>query len=322
MFEALRYYVRVDHKTRFRNNMICVAVAATLYMLSLVRYPEVVAVKISLCVLLASYTLSTLLYIFQHRPTEARMSLEWGETWGSETSPALGLIISKTGQLSRRRLLGTLGWLLTLVLAGMGTPLLEAAVVDRRLREVIRGRPNEEKTIAVAQIITDTQKHNLHASPELIAEAANQFATYTSSLQALPLRANFLTTLTFTPEHRAPYKMNVGCVEGRTGGGKAHLGVIGSGDNFGGTLNLENCSDIVAWPEEEPKLLLLDSVDAENATYVNCPLSYEGGRLSVKNVRFVNCTFQISAAYAKNRNVLLFLTAALTGQPITLELTT
>jgi hypothetical protein len=161
----------------------------------------------------------------------------------------------------------------------------------------------------------------LRASPELVVDAANQFATYQSSIQALPLNVVLLTTLTFRPEHGVPYMLNVGCTQGREGG-KAHLSVFGSGDSgFGSNMALGNCSDFVVWPEGEPKVLLLDNIDGENATYLKCILSYGGGRLKIKNVRFVDCTFQISSAYASNRNVLQFLTEAMTGLPISLDLT-
>ena len=64
-----------------------------------------------------------------------------------------------------------------------------------------------------------------------------------------------------------------------------------------------------------------DNVDSKNVTFVNCALIYNGGKLKLENVRFVNCTFQVSDAYANNENVLKLLSAALSGQPINLELT-
>lgn len=318
MFKALRYYVYVDRKTRFRNNMICVAVAATLYMLCLARYTEVLAVKISLGVLFVSYAISTFVYVFRHKPIEVS-SEPSPLTRGSQTSSNLSLLMTKTPQLSRRRLLESMGWLLVLVFAGVGTPLLEGAVVNRRLRETMEGEPTEKKVTEVAQIITENEEHNLHASPKLIVEAANQFASYRSSLQSLPLNVKYLTTLTATPDHGAPYRVNIGCVEGKSGGEARLNGVADFGGDFGWGLTLGNCSDMAFWPQE-PVTLSLDNVVANGITFVNCTFVYKGGKLLLDNARFVNCTFEISAAYAKNRNVLAFLQNALAGQSINLQL--
>jgi hypothetical protein len=223
-------------------------------------------------------------------------------------------------KLSRRKLLRSTASLLALVLAGGGTPLLEGAVVNTRLRKVLKGAPTEEKTAEVARIMIEIKEHNLRASPELMVEAANQFATYQSSLQAMPLNVKYLTTLTATSDHGSPYKPNVGCAE-ENAVGKARLNGIGkAGDNnFTFGFNLGNCSDVVVWPEETA-ILLLDNLDGENATFLNCTLNYNGGKLALKNVRFVACTFQISGRYARNQNVFRFLTLALTEQPINLEL--
>ena len=324
MFQALRYYARVDHRTRFRNNMICVAVATVFYMLCYEeKYPEAFAVQTSLGVLIISFTMSVLLYTFQNR--------------NRESSVPMKELDAATLQLLRRRLLRGMAWMVVLVFAGVGTPLLEAAIVDRRLRKVLRGEPTEEKLEEAAQMAAEAREHNLKASPQLITqlgqkvlesasqphlqrtavEAANQFASYRSSLQALPLRVTTITTLnaTLTEPKGPPISLAIGCAEGRSGG-KAQLhGIFG----FGG-FDLGNCSDVVVWPAK-PVILHLDNVEGKNATFVNCTLTYNGGKLTLENVRFVNCIFQMSDAYARNQNVLQLLTAALTGQPIHLELT-
>ena len=85
-------------------------------------------------------------------------------------------------------------------------------------------------------------------------------------------------------------------------------------------FNVDNCSDVVVWPAK-PALLPLDNVDGKNATFVNCTLRYLGGKLTLENVRFINCTFQVAVAYGRNQNVVQLLSAALTAQSITLELT-
>lgn len=146
---------------------------------------------------------------------------------------------------------------------------------------------------------------------------AKQQARSQSSLFPLPLNVHTITTLTATPTEPKgpPISLTLGCAERRTGGEARLLGIFG----FSG-FNLANCSDVVVWPAK-PAILQLDKVDGKNATFVNCALVYNGGKLTLDNVRFVNCAFQISAAYGRNQNVLQLLTAALTGQPIHLELT-
>ena len=62
----------------------------------------------------------------------------------------------------------------------------------------------------------------------------------------------------------------------------------------------------------------LDTIDSKNATFVNFALIYNGGKLRLENVRFINCTFGVSDS--TNLNVLKLLSAALSGQPINLEL--
>jgi len=304
--------------------MICVAVATVFYMLCYEeKYPEAFAVQTSLGVLIISFTMSVLLYTFQNR--------------NRESSVPMKELDAATLQLLRRRLLRGMAWMVVLVFAGVGTPLLEAAIVDRRLRKVLRGEPTEEKLEEAAQMAAEAREHNLKASPQLITqlgqkvlesasqphlqrtavEAANQFASYRSSLQALPLRVTTITTLNATPTEPKgpPISLAIGCAEGRSGG-KAQLhGIFG----FGG-FDLGNCSDVVVWPAK-PVILHLDNVEGKNATFVNCTLTYNGGKLTLENVRFVNCIFQMSDAYARNQNVLQLLTAALTGQPIHLELT-
>lgn len=334
MFEALRYYIRVDHKTRFRNNMVCVAVATLFYMLCYEeKYPEAFAVQTSLGVLIISFTISVLLYTFQNRNRESivptkKVADATNLQWSWQLLP----------QLSRRRILRSMAWILVLAFAGVGTPLLEAAIVDRRLRKVLQGELTKEKLDEAAEMAAEAREHNLKASPQLITllgqkvldesasqphlqklaiVAASQFASYRSSLQALPLRVTTITTLNATPTEPKgpPISLAIGCAEGRSGG-KAQLhGIFG----FGG-FDLGNCSDVVVWPAK-PVILHLDNLEGKNATFVNCTLTYNGGKLTLENVRFVNCIFQMPDTYARNQNVLQLLTAALTGQPIHLELT-
>jgi hypothetical protein len=128
-----------------------------------------------------------------------------------------------------------------------------------------------------------------------------------------------LTALTATPaDPKAPtITVGVACAQFRNGAEARVSAILGFGSGF----NLGNCSDLVIWPTK-PEVLHLDSVDGKNVTFVNSTLVYNGGKLKLENVRFINCTFQVSDAYARNQNVLRLLSAALSGQPINLELTT
>jgi hypothetical protein len=76
---------------------------------------------------------------------------------------------------------------------------------------------------------------------------------------------------------------------------------------------------LVIWPLNA-EVIRLDNLDGKNVTFANTTLTYDGGKLRLENARFINCKFQVSDAYAKNGNILQFLNAALTGQPINIEL--
>lgn len=126
-----------------------------------------------------------------------------------------------------------------------------------------------------------------------------------------------INTLTATPTDPKgpPITIDVGCAKA-TNGAEAKSGAI---FGFAG-FTVGNCSDLVISPTK-PEVLQLDSVDSKNVTFVNGTLIYNGGNLKLDNVRFVNCTFQIPVAYARNQNVHKLLEAGLTGQPINLDLT-
>jgi hypothetical protein len=319
MMERLRKYVWVDYHSRWRNDLWCVAVSLSLYVFAkIIGTDEDVATDISVGLLLVTVTATTVWYCVNPLPKRE----------------------AKAVDLSKRTL-PRLIWQLAaaLVLAVLGkftTPTLEGQIVDARLRWAGSGELSRDKIVEAAEIVRVAKDNDIRISPLVITqvgqkilssaaqphlqrtavEAASQFASYRSSLQALPLRVNTMTTLNATPTEPKgpPISLTIGCAEGRTGGKARLQGIFG----FGG-FDVGNCQDVVVWPAK-PIVLHLDNVDGKNATFVNCTLTYNGGKLTLENVRFVNCIFQMSDTYARNHNVLQLLTAALTGQPIHLAL--
>ena len=131
------------------------------------------------------------------------------------------------------------------------------------------------------------------------------------------MTGSYLAKLTATPTEPKgpPISVGVGCAKAETGA-EARSGAIFGFSSF----KVGNCSDLIIWPTK-PEVLRMDNVDSKNVTFVNSTLIYNGGKLKLDNVRFINCTFQVSDAFASNQNVIKLLSAALSGQRINLELT-
>jgi len=323
MIERFRNYLLVDHRTRWRYDLSCALASLIFYTISVsVGLPGEKAFKLSTLFLFFGVFSTTLWYCYA--PTR------------KTTSEAL---------LPRRALFVQLAKALAAVsVAGFmfarfaNTPSAMAAVADASLRVWARGKPTEAKIKAAARIVKEAKANNYPISPNLVTEigqkiinssaipslqkpaieAANEFVTYLSSRQALPLNVDHIVPLTVTPtEPRGPtFHVNVGCELGAyKEGAEAHLYGIFS---FAGP-RMTDCVDLVLWPVDKV-VVPLDNVDGKNATLVNCALTYSGGNLKLENVRFANCVFQISAAHARDKNVLQFLRAAMTGEPISLDL--
>jgi hypothetical protein len=318
MLEALRHYFTEDYKARFRHNMICVAIATTVYLLcNEEKYPEAFAMQTGIGALFICFVVSVLLYMFRHRDDVYIASTKLKPNVPYSSSKQMGLQIDPHAALRRRLLVGV-AWVLPLVLIGEATPTVEGAIVNARLNKYLQGKPTREKLEETAQIVTDTAEHKLHASPALVVKAANHFASYQSSLVGLPLTFSQLTpgvTGTPTDPKGPPIAYGTGCATPPIAGADAD-----SGNIFGfAVIRVENCADLVIWPTK-PEVLRLDNLNSKNVTFVNMVLEYNGGRLKLENVRFINCTFQVSDAYTNNPNVLKLLAAALSGQRINLEL--
>jgi hypothetical protein len=315
MIEKLRNYVWVDYRTRWRNDLLSVALSVCSYMICLaLGVGDKAAVRISMGLLVISVAVTTVLYCV--RPID---KLNW-----------------RVGGHTFRRLVWQFPVVILAVLSNASAPSVEAGVIDTRLRLAVHGEPTQGKIEKAVRIVNQARDNNIQASASVIAqvgqkilgsaalphmqrtavEAANQFATYRSSLQSLPLTVTHIDTLTATPTDPAgpPVTVNVGCAEARNGSeGRSGAIFVFSGFTVG------NCSDVVISPTK-PEVLHLDNVDSKNVTFVNSTLIYNGGKLKLENVRFVNCTFRVSAEYSNDQNVLQLLRAALSGERINLEL--
>jgi hypothetical protein len=220
------------------------------------------------------------------------------------------------------------------VVGKIATPSVEASIFDTQLRWAARGQPTQKKIEKAMWIVNQAKKNDVRVSRRVISqvgqkllgsasqpylqkaavEAASQFASYQSSVQGLPLKVNHITTLLGTPTDPKgpPISIDVGRAN-VANGAEAR-----SGNVFGfGSFTIGNCADLVLSPTK-PEVLRLDTIDSKNATFVNFALIYNGGKLRLENVRFINCTFGVSDS--TNLNVLKLLSAALSGQPINLEL--
>jgi hypothetical protein len=185
MIERFRQYVLFDHKARWRNDMFCVILAVCFYLFSLNQGVEdASAVKAGMAFLVSALIGSTLWYVVKPQRLASRINID----------------------LSRRALVPRLVSFLVVLFFGLGTPSLEAAFVDRRLRKAIQGEPTRDKIEEAGQIVAEANEHNLHASPQLISQigaevlnsstkpslresawnAALQFASYRSALAPRP----------------------------------------------------------------------------------------------------------------------------------------
>src|SRR6266446_566604 len=119
MLEALRHYFTEDYKARFRHNMICVAIATTVYFLcNEEKYPEAFAMQTGIGALFVCFLVSVLLYMFRHR-NDAHIAS------AKSTQP------NQHAALRRRLLVGT-AWVLFVVIIGEGTLVLQGAIVNAR----------------------------------------------------------------------------------------------------------------------------------------------------------------------------------------------
>jgi hypothetical protein len=186
MIDRLQRYVLIDHRARWKNDLISVAIAAAWYLISLANGIEVArAFRTSMGILAAAIGLFTLLYV----------------VWPQEMPLTGGMGISKRVSVPQLALA-----CLVLVLIRFGTPAAEAAIVDARLRKALQGEATKEKIEDAAKIVSQAREHDLNASPNLVSQlgtevlgnitkpgfeetaltAASLFASYRSDLATGP----------------------------------------------------------------------------------------------------------------------------------------
>jgi len=307
MIERFRHYVLFDHRARWRNDTISVAISVAFYWASIAAgVPNAYAVQVSLGLLIVVATLLTV--------------------WYSAVSKSS--VLPADVNFSKRAFLPRIV-MATLVLASLriGTPTLEAAIIEKRLRKLLQGNPSQEQIQEAAKIVSDANDNNLHASPRLISElgqkvlkssanpgaptlaAACVFASYRSSLSPRPPLGSQSVK---GPLYVA---LNVTCSGQPKSGEPPYLYGVGWFAIPPGSNVFLACSRVLVRASNKQVPLLLDGIHAQSITFLDCTLSYNGGPLDLGSIQFINCTF-VTAASGDNQNVRQFIEAVMTGQSI------
>jgi hypothetical protein len=314
MIERFRYYVLVDHKARWRNDSACMIISIAWYLISKAAGVESVrAFKVSLGFLIVPVVISTLWYCLKPQGVKSLVEID----------------------LPRRSLLtGLAASIVLLALLGFGTPALEAAIIDKRLRELLEGEPTQDKIEEATQIVSEANDKKLRASPQLISQlgqkllessskphlrdsaltAASAFASYRSSLSPLP------------PTSAAPSEI-VGTIVFQCGAeplaGESPIvsgvpWVKGGPSGFGCSRAFVHILEPLSTQGQLP----LDGLYARSITFVGGTFLYDGGQLKLESVLFIDSRIQVPLTNTGNQNVQRLIGAMLTGQPINLDLST
>src|SRR6202162_1261708 len=124
MLERFRHYVLVDHRTRWRNDVISTAISVAWYLLSILAgVPNAEAVKVSIEFLVVTVAISTL----------------WYSVVSQRSASPVQIDISKRALLPKFAVA-----VIVLASVGVGTPALEAAIIDKRLRKILEGEPTQD----------------------------------------------------------------------------------------------------------------------------------------------------------------------------------
>ena len=314
MIERFRYYVLVDHTARWRNDSICMAASIAWFLISMAAGVESArAFKVSIGFLIVPVVVSTLWYCL--KPHDFRSPLEI--------------------DLPKRSLLAGLGASVVLMaLVGIGTPALEAAIIDRRLRKLLDGEPTQDKIEEAAQIVSEANNKNLRASPQLISHLGQKLLNSSSNphlrdsaLTAASAFASYRSKLSPLPKTRAAESEIVGAILFQCGsevtGGEPPI-LIGVPWLDKGPSGFQ-CSRAFVQPLppfNTQAQLPLDGMFARNITFVDGTFFYDGGPLKLESVLFIDSRIQVPVTNAGNQNVRRLIGAILTGQPITLDLYT
>jgi hypothetical protein len=326
MVERLQRYVLVDHKARWKNDLISMAIATFWYLLSLASGIEGArAFRVSMGMLAAATVIFTLLYVF--RPPRT-------------TAPIFGMEIPKRILLAQLALA-----CLVLVLVRFCTPVAEVAIVDTRLRKALEGEPTKGKIEEAAKIVTQARAHDLNASPILVSRLGAEVLRSTTkpgleetALGAASLFASYRSNLSPTPKVQyqqasigpGPVSIRIACMGPSAPTFRVEVKGISDIETalpetphfsgFGGYARVEfpGCSRTVIESVGQQQMPLT-GVRARNITFSEAAFYYDGGPLKLESVQFIRCTFTVPTTYAGNQNIERLLAAVMTGQPVSLE---
>lgn len=311
----LEYYVLFDHKARWANDSAAFVLA--LFWCAGRRFflgaSDERAFVESLFVATICVTVTTLSYCLKTKKEQKRKF-----SYAAANLRIRGLIPGVAIIIVTIILIGCVG--LTL-------PVLEARILDSRLKGTL-SKPLTEDTIGKArQIVQDAQEHNLRADPILVSQLGRQLLIYSAKnpqvaaygLQAASAFASYRSNLV------PPVKYQV--IEGINQATGLDVAITGIGPNSkdpafwrmvdGSFLpNEQNFQRIVFRVIHERGQVLLDKQEIRNITLVNAKIVYAGGPLTLASVQFVQCDFKVTRT---NQNTRQLIAAALGGEPVTLE---
>jgi hypothetical protein len=312
MIERFRYYVLMDHKARWRNDSMCLITSIAWYLISRAAGVESShAFKVSLGFLIVPFTISTLWYCLKPRDVSSLLEID----------------------LPKRRLLARFAAsIVVLVLVGIGTPELEAAIIDTRLRDLLKGEPTQDKIEEATHIVSEANEKKLRASPQLITqlgqkllESSGKPHLRTAALTAASAFASYRSSLSPLPQARSTPSAVVGLIVFHCNDGPAVAEpptVTGVPWVKGGPGGFACSRGFIYIPEpiSTQGLLPLDGLYARKITFVGGTFFYDGGSLKLESVQFINGSIRVPTTMTENQNVRLFIGAILTGQLITLDL--
>ena len=312
MIERLRYYVLVDHKARWRNDSICMLISIAWYLISKAAGVESGrAFNVSLGFLIVPVVISTLWYC--RRPQDLRSTFKI--------------------EFARRRLIaGLAASVVLLALVRIGSPALEAAIIDQRLRKLLEGEPTQDKIEQATQIVSEANDKKIQASPQLISQLGQKLLESSAkphlreaALTAASAFANYRSSLSPLPQVGSGTPAVVGTIVFQCG----NEPLVGESPSVRGVPWVKGgpekfaCSRAFVYvlePLSTQGQLPLDGMFARNITFVGGTYFYDGGPLNLESVQFINGRIQFPAANSANQNVQRLIAAILTGQPITLDL--
>jgi hypothetical protein len=315
MLRKLRHYVLFDHKSRWQNDFasILMAVAWWAFRTLLFATPDQEAFSESLVVAVCCVGITTFLY--SQIPVEKSKNRKM-----------------RSGQIDyeRRRLIPRLALLVSAIIGiaaiSLPFPSLEAAILDERLRHTFEGQLTPTNIEEGKQIVQTAQKYRLRASPALVSELGKHIldgsAEYPQlmqpALQATSAFASYRSTFVSLPRSS---EMEViqpvsGLDVGITAiGSQSENGALWEKPGSPGVKS--NFQRVIFRVIHEEGAIYIDGAHIRNITFENANITYLGGPSNLESVQFVRCNFAI---FVPNTNARRLIAAALSGDPVTLDL--